>query len=217
MMRWLLAASSSAERMHLCPVPRKDEEIRLPDTTDLARRFRDLPSRPASSLAETQSLTSEGSHVFSSSLSAWDQYSIGSSHRDSMRSQPPVGLRQQLGRASTVAKAKGSVGSLDDQPVSRTSHAEAFATLDPPFLQHLRMQAAHFDGSGDHDAAPSRFRGLKKLFQGGGPPLKGAPKHASLPAGPHAAAFGRQIYASLADDGSEEQAGRAGTCDQESQ
>ncbi len=184
-----VASSSKLVRRANAPLPspRKEEEIRLPDATDLARRFRDLPSRPASSLAETQSLTSEGSHVFSSSLSAWDQYSIGSSHRDSMRSQPPVGLRQQLGRASTVAKAKGSVGSLDDQPVSRTSHAEAFATLDPPFLQHLRMQAAHFDGSGGHDAAPSRFRGLKKLFQGGGPPLKGAPKHASLPAGPHAA------------------------------
>ncbi|KLO11731.1 hypothetical protein SCHPADRAFT_456201 [Schizopora paradoxa] len=163
--------------------PRKVDEPRSPP--DPLRRVRDLPSRPASSLADTQSLNSEGSDFFSSALSDWDQYSINSSKRVSTRYPPPDGLRQQLDRAPTLAKARGSVGSLDDQPVSRTSHAEAFATLDPPFLQHLRNQAAHFDGSGDHDAAPSRFRGLKKLFQSGGPPLKNALKHASLPAGPH--------------------------------
>lgn len=132
-------------------------------------RLRDAESRPTSSLAETSSMTSDGSHVFSSALSNWDQSSIGSSQRHSTRSSdarrvPPV--------------TRGSVASLDDQP-ARTSHQEAFATLDPPFIEYLRMHSQNYDGL-DHESH-SRFKALKKLFNSQA--TKNAPKLGTVAAG----------------------------------
>ncbi|KAI5118890.1 hypothetical protein M0805_003565 [Coniferiporia weirii] len=138
---------------------------------DHLRRPMEIDSR--SSIAETASLTSEGSQQFSSALSAWDQSSIASSQRPARR---PQDLRQQLVRMP--APARGSVGSLEEQPAIRTSHAEAFATLDPPFIEYLRMHSAHYDGSSEQDPSPSRFKGLRKLFHT--QPVRNSPKSSPL-------------------------------------
>lgn len=132
--------------------------------------------RPESSLAESRASVfsegSQGSHQFSSAISAWDQSSIASS-RIPMSALPTT-------NAYASNAARGSVGSLDDQPI-RTSHAEAFAALEPPYIEYLRMHSANYDGDG-HDSAPSRFRGLRKLFHP--QPLKsGVGKHSPLSGG----------------------------------
>lgn len=132
-------------------------------------RLRDAESRPTSSLAETSSMTSDGSHVFSSALSNWDQSSIGSSQRHSAR---PPDVRR------IPPATRGSVASLDDQP-ARTSHQEAFATLDPPFIEYLRMHSQNYDGL-DHESH-SRFKALKKLFNSQA--TKNVPKSGTVAAG----------------------------------
>ncbi|KAH8118949.1 hypothetical protein DFH11DRAFT_410765 [Phellopilus nigrolimitatus] len=134
-------------------------------------RNMEVENRPVSSIAERSSMTSEGSQQFSSALSAWDQSSIGSSRRDSRR---PSDLRQHAVRLPTVPR--GSVGSLEEQPI-RTSHAEAFAALDPPFIEYLRTHSSNYDDFGQ-DSQPSRFRGLRKLFHT--QPVKSASKHSPL-------------------------------------
>lgn len=142
-------------------------------------RSMDMNGRPPSSIADTASITSDGSYVFSSSLSAWDQSSIGSSSRHVRR---PVNLRQQISRLPPTAR--GSVGSLDDQPVMRTSHAEAFTTLEPPVLESIRM---HRDGSPEHDSEKGRFKSIKKLFHT--QQAKSAPKNSPLAPGLNVAAL----------------------------
>ena len=132
-------------------------------------RLRDSESRPTSSLADTASLTSDGSHVFSSAVSAWDQSSIGSSQRHSTR---PTEQRR-----GTIMP-RGSVASLEDQPV-RTSHQEAFATLDPPFIEYLRMHSQNYEGL-DHESH-SRFKAIKKLFNSQA--NKNSPRAGALNAG----------------------------------
>jgi hypothetical protein len=89
-------------------------------------------------------------------------------------------------------RALGSVGSLEDQPITRTSHAEAFATLDPPFLEQLRQKAANLDAAAYHASdqdshSSSRLRGLRKLFHtpSGKNGLKGG--HGAIQVGPHVA------------------------------
>ncbi|OCB87333.1 hypothetical protein A7U60_g5472 [Sanghuangporus baumii] len=173
--------SSDAET----PVSRTNASSRLAfsATNDYAHRQMDVDfdagggrSRPVSSIAETASVTSEGSQQFSSALSAWDGSSIGSSQRRVKR-PPPPDLRHQIQKLPT--DMRGSVGSLDDMPI-RTSHAEAFATLEPPFIEYLRQHTEKYDGASDHDSQPSRFKGLRKLFHP--QPLKGASKHS--PQGP---------------------------------
>ncbi|KAL5528782.1 hypothetical protein ACEPAF_7919 [Sanghuangporus sanghuang] len=173
--------SSDAET----PVSRTNASSRLAfsATNDYAHRQMDVDfdagggrSRPVSSIAETASVTSEGSQQFSSALSAWDGSSIGSSQRRVKR-PPPPDLRHQIQKLPM--DMRGSVGSLDDMPI-RTSHAEAFATLEPPFIEYLRQHTEKYDGASDHDSQPSRFKGLRKLFHP--QPLKGASKHS--PQGP---------------------------------
>ena len=164
------------------PVSRTNASSRLAfSTSEYPHRQMDLDldaggggSRPVSSIAETASIVSEGSQQFSSALSAWDGSSIGSSHRKVKR---PPDLRHQIQKLPM--DARGSVGSLDDMPI-RTSHAEAFATLEPPFIEYLRQHSEKYDGSSDHDSQPSRFKGLRKLFHP--QPLKGGSKHS--PQGP---------------------------------
>ncbi|EJD02671.1 uncharacterized protein FOMMEDRAFT_140581 [Fomitiporia mediterranea MF3/22] len=132
-------------------------------------------NRPVSSLAETASVVSDSSQQFSSSISNWDQSSIGSSTRQ-VRKEP--NLIRQVAKLPT--QARGSIGSLDEEPV-RTSHAEAFATLDAPFIEYLRSHAANYDTGSEHDSQPSKFKGLRKLFHP--PPLKSLSKQSPQAAG----------------------------------
>lgn len=133
------------------------------------------PVSMATSLADAVSLTSEGSQQFSSAISAWDQSSINSGNSSTKAPKRAQDLRKEIMRLPNPAR--GSVGSLEEQPVARTSHAEAFATLNPLSIEYLRMHSSHYDGSSDHDGAPRRFGGLRKLFHP--QPARGQPKASS--------------------------------------
>ncbi|TDL26182.1 hypothetical protein BD410DRAFT_570879 [Rickenella mellea] len=95
--------------------------------------------------------------------------------------------QRQVGRLTPATRTTGSITSLEEQPVPRTSHAEAFATLDPTSIEYLRTHNAPFDAayhSSEQESPPSRFKGLRKLFAG--QPVKGA-KHGGVPGGPSSA------------------------------
>ena len=90
-------------------------------------------------------------------------------------------------RGSIARRALGSVGSLDDPPIVRTSHAEAFATLDPHFLDMLRARAATnmdaYHASDQDSQSSSRLRGIKRLFHPQG--KTGSKGSGSIQVGPH--------------------------------